>query len=147
MPEDENALGLEHIFCLVDVLGEVLSVVLHFGPHVVHHEWLREVVSVVRKRHRSEVESHGRSALEVSELVVPGRSVAVRVEKLRNRLTVFREVRVVGAFVEFLIEVVDVVCIRREQGTKLFICKHGVENHDFIHGGLSALISDASGRG
>ena len=144
MPQDEDALSFEDFFCLDDVLREVLSLMLDLSPHVVDHERLREVEFVIRKRHCLEVQGHSGTTLEVTELVSASRRVAVSVEEASDGLAVLREVGVVETLVPFLIVVDDVVGVWREQLAQFLVCKHSVENPDFIHGGLSALVSDAS---
>jgi len=95
VPDDEDSLGLKDILSSSEVFGEVFSVVADFSPHVVDHEGFGEVVLVVRERHGLEVESHGGSALEITELVSAGGSVHVGVEELGNVSSVLREVGVI----------------------------------------------------
>jgi len=142
--DHEDALGLERVLSLFNGHGEVLSVVGHFGPHVVHEEWLGEVVFVVRVGHRLEVESHHGSALDVAELVAASRGVAVRVEELGHGSAVLWEVWVVQARVPLLVVVNNVVGLRGEELAKLFVGEHCVQNHNFVHGWLSSLVPDAS---
>ena len=82
VPEDKDFLALQGVLRLVDMLSEVLAVVGDLGPHVIDKEWLREVVFVIRIRHGLKVERHGRTALNVSNLVLSNCRVAVGVEEL-----------------------------------------------------------------
>ena len=143
MPGDENPLGFEDVLSLEQMLDRVVPFMRDFGPHIVHHERLSEVVFIVREGHRLEVESHKSSAFDVSNLVIAGRRVHVRVEEFRNRGPVLREVGVVEAAVPLLVVVDDVVCFRGEEGLELLVLENLVEDPDFVHDGLGTLVSDA----
>ena len=143
VPEDEDSLGLEGILSLDDVLGGVLAVVGNLSPHVVHKEWLSEVVFVVRVGHRLEVEGHGGAGLNVADLVAAGSGVAVSVEELCNVLAVLGEERVGSVGLPLLVEVHHVVGLRGEKTTKLLVGEKLIENVDLINLGLGTLISDA----
>ena len=143
MPDNENTLGFEDLFRLDDLLGEVLSVVLYLCPHIIDHEWLREVVFVVGKRHCLKVQGHRGSALKIAKLVPAGGGVGVGVEEPGNRSTVFREVWAVKTLVPLLIVVNNVVSIWREELAQLFVGENSIENHDLIHNWFTSLISYA----
>jgi len=145
VPDDENSLGLEDVLSLGEVFGEVFSVVADFSPHVVDHEGFGEVVLVVGEGHGLEVESHGGSALEITELVSAGSAVSVSVEELGHVSSVFGEVGVVEAGVPGLVEVDNVVRARAEVSSKLFVGEDGVEDVDLINGGFISLVSDSGG--
>lgn len=112
MPKDEDSLAPEGVLGLDDVLGEVLSVVADLGPHIVDEEGLREVEFIVRVRHRLEVQGHGRTALDITDLIAASRRVGVNIEELGNLLAVLGEHRVVAALLPLLVEVQDVVALR-----------------------------------
>ena len=141
--DHENGLGFEHVLGLFDWHGEVLSVMGHFSPHVVHEEWLRVVVFVVRVGHRLEVKSHHGSALNVAELVAASGGVTVRVEELGHGRAVLWEVWVVQTCLPLLIVVNNVVRLRGEELAKLLVGENCVEHHDLVHGWLGSLVSDA----
>jgi len=145
VPENEDALGLEGLLSLDDVLGEVLSVMGNLSPHVVHEEWLTEVEFVVREGHGLEVEGHGGAALDITDLEAAGSGVTVSVEELGDVLAVLGEERVGSAFLPFLVEVHNVVGLWGEKTLELLVGEDLVENVNLIDSGLSTLISDASG--
>lgn len=145
MPDDEDSLGLKDIFSFGDVFGEVFSVVADFSPHVVDHEGFGEVVLVVGERHGLEVESHGGSALEITELVSAGSAVSVGVEELGHVSSVLREVGVIKTVVPGLVEVDNVVAAGAEVSSELLIGEDGVEDVDLINGRFISLISDSGG--
>ena len=142
VPEDEDFLALEGVFSLVDMLSEVLPVVGDLGPQVVDKEWLSEVIFVIRVRHCFEVESHSCTALNIANLVLARRRVAVRVEELREGLAVLGEERVVTSRLPLLIEVDHVVGLRGEESAQLFAAKDVIKHMDLVDGRLSALVSN-----
>ena len=144
VPENEDALGLEGLFSLDDMFGEILAVVTDLSPHIVEHEWLTEVKFVVREGHGLEVKGHGGTALDIAELEAAGGSVAVCVEELSNVLTVLREERIASAFLPLLIEVHNMVGLWGEKTLKLLVGEDLVKNVNLINSRLSTLISDAS---
>ena len=83
----------------------------HGGFKVVHEEWLGEVVLVVREWHGLEVQGHGGSALDISELVHTGCSVAVGVEELSCLSSVLWEVSIVSTLIPLLIVIYNVVSL------------------------------------
>ena len=143
MPEDKNALGLEVLLSLNDVFDVVVTVVLDLSPHVVHHEWLREVDLVVRVGHRLEVHSHGCARLNVSDLEVAHSGVHVRVEELGDVGAVLWEVGVVQTGLPLLVVVDHVVRVWREERSDLLILEQGIQEPNLIKGWLSTLVSDA----
>ena len=144
MPEDKDSLGLKGLFGLDDVLGKVLAVVRNLSPHVVDEEWLSEVVFVVRVGHRLEVERHGGTGLNITDLEAAGGSVAVSVEELGDVLAVLREQRVGSVGLPLLVEVHHVVSLWGEDAAKFLVGKQLVKNVDLVNLGLSTLISNAS---
>ena len=86
-----------------------------FGPHVVDVEWLREVVFVVRERHRLEIESHHCSALDIANFIVARSGVHIGVEELGNASAVLWDIRVLSALVPFLVVVDDMVGLGSEE--------------------------------
>ena len=143
MPDNENTLGFEDLFRLDDLLREVLSIVLYLCPHIIDHEWLREVVFVVGERHCLKVQGHRGSALKIAKLVPASGGVGIGVEEPGNRGTVFREVWAVKTLVPLLIVVNNVVSIWREELAQLFVGENSIENHDLIHNWFTSLISYA----
>ena len=109
VPDDKDALVPENFLCFDDVLGEVLSIMRNLGPHIVNHEWLSEVVLVVRVRHRLEVESHHCTTLDITELVATGGCVAVSVEEPCHVCSVLWEVWVIKATLPLLVEINDMI--------------------------------------
>ena len=144
MPEDEDSLALEGVFSFDDMLREVLSFVRNFRPHIVDEERFREVVFVVGVGHRLEVQGHGGTALDITDLVATGRRVAVNVEKFGNLLAVLREERVAAILLPLLIVIHHVVSLRSEKFAQLLIGKHLVENVNLIDSRFCTLVSDAS---
>lgn len=145
MPEHEDPLGAESLLGLDDVLGEVLAVVRDLGPHVVNEEGLGEEVFVVRVGHCLEMEGHGSTTLDITDLVPTGRRVAVSVEELGNILSILREQRVVKSSLPLLVEVHNMVSLWAEKTAELLVAEHLVKDVDLINGGLSTLVSDARG--
>ena len=144
MPGDEDALGLEVLLGFDEVLGEVLAVVRDLSPHVVHHEGLREVVPVVRERHRLEVKSHGGARLDVPDFEVARSGVHVRVEELSEVGAVLGEVGVRETLLPLLIVVDDVVGLRAEELAQTLVLEQLIEDPHLVDGGLSTAVTDAS---
>jgi len=143
VPQHKNALGFEVLLGLDDVLGVVFSVVLDLGPHVVHHEWLREVELVVRVRHRLEVHGHGRTRLNVADLEVAHGGVHVRVEELGDVGAVLGEVWVVQTGLPLLVVVDHVVSAWREEARHLLVLEKSIQEPNLVQSWLGTLISDA----
>ena len=142
VPDDKDFLALERVLSLVDVLGEVLAIMGHFGPHVIDEEWLREVVFVIRIRHRLEVERHGGTALDIANLVLSNCRVAIGVEEFGERLAVLGEERIVQALFPLLVVVHHVVSLWAEESSQLLVLKDVVKHVHLIDSGLSTLVSD-----
>ena len=143
VPEDEDSLGLEDIFCLNQVLNGVLAVVGDFGPQVVDEEGLGEVVFIVGEGHGFEVEGHEGAGLNIAELEAPGRRVGVGVEELGDGGAVLGEVSAIAALIPLLVVVEDVVGGGGEELVELLVLEDLIEDPDLIDGGLSTLVSDA----
>ena len=143
MPEDEDSLGLEDIFCLNQVLNGVLTVVSDLSPQVVDEEGLGEVVFIVGERHGLEVEGHQGAGLNIAKLEAPGGGVCVGVEELGNGGAVLGEVSAIAALIPLLIIVEDVVGGGGEELVELLVLEDLIENPDLIDGRLGTLISDA----
>ena len=142
MPGDKDFLALERVLSLVDMLGEVLAIMGHFGPHVVDEEWFSEVVFVIRVRHGLEVERHGGTALNIANLVLADGRVAIGVEELGERLAVLGEERIVQALLPLLIVVHHVVSLRAEESSQLLVLEDVVKHVHLIDGRLGTLVSD-----
>ena len=143
MPENKYAFGFEVVLGLDQMLCEVLAIVLYFCPQIVDHEWFWEVVFVVCIRHRLEVKGHGRTALQISELVATSGGVTVGIKEPSNWLAVLWEIWVVKTLVPLLIEVNNVVGERIEESFQFFVGKNGIEHPDFINGWLRTFVPDA----
>ena len=109
VPKNEDPLASKGVLGLDDLLSEVFAVVADLGPHVVDEERLSEVEFVVRVRHGLEVQSHGSTALDITNLESSSRSVAVNVEELGDFLAILREERVTAALFPLLVEVHNMV--------------------------------------
>jgi len=147
VPYDEDSLGLKGFLGSDEVFGEVFSVLADFGPHVVDEEGLGEVVLVVGEGHGLEVESHGGSALEISELVHTGGGVHVGVEELGNVSSVLGEVGVIESLIPGLVEVDNVVRAGAEVLSQFLVGEDGIEDVNFIDSGLGSLISNSGSEG
>lgn len=147
MPDDEDSLGLKGFLGSDEVFGEVFSVLADFGPHVVDEEGLGEVVLVVGEGHGLEVESHGGSALEISEFVHTGGGVHVGVEELGHVSSVLGEVGVIESLIPGLVEVDNVVRAGAEVLSQFLVGEDGIEDVNFIDGGFSSLISNSGSEG
>jgi hypothetical protein len=143
VPDDEDSLGLEGILSSDEVFGEVFSVLGNFSPHVVNHEGFGEVIFVVGERHSLEVESHGGSALKITELVHTGGSVHVSVEEFSHVSSVLGEVGVIETLIPGLVKVDNVVAFGREVSSELLVSEDLIEDSDLINGGFSTLISNS----
>ena len=55
VPYDEYSLGLERFLCLDEMFDPEFAVMRDFSPHVIYHEWFREVVFIVSEGHCLEV--------------------------------------------------------------------------------------------
>lgn len=130
----------------MDVLREILSVVRHLSPHIVDKEWLREVVFVIGVGHGLEVQGHGGTTLDIANLVLANRRVAVGVEELGEGLAVLGEERVLKAALPLLIVVNHVVGLWAEEATQLLVGENVVQHVHFINCGLGALVSDSCSR-
>ena len=142
VPEDKDFLALQGVLSLVDMLGEILSIVRNLSPQIVDQEWLSEVVFVIGVRHGLEVERHGSTALNVSNLVLASGSVAVSVEELGEGLAVLGEERVIESLFPLLIEVHHVIGLRGEETAKFLVLEDVIKNVNLVNGRLSTLISD-----
>lgn len=147
VPEDEDSLGLEGLFSLDEVLNSVFTVVSNLSPEVVYHEWLGEVVFIVREWHGLEVKSHHSTGLNISELVATSSGVAINVEELGEGSSVLGEVCVIAAGVPLLIVVDHVVGLRSEELVKLLVLEDLIEDPNLIDGGLSTSVSYAGESG
>jgi len=143
VPEDEDSLGPESFFSLDEMFDHVLSVVVDFSPEIVDHEGLSEVVFIVGERHGFEMECHGCSTLEISELVFASSGVAIGVKELSHGSSVFREVWVFSSVVPFLIVVDNVISLWGEELVDLFVLEDGVQDPNFIDRGFSTSVSNS----
>ena len=89
------------------------------------------------------MKSHGRTALQISELVATSGGVAVGIKEPGNWLAVLWEIWIVKTLVPLLIEVNNMVGVRSKETFQFFVGKYGIEHPDFINGWLSTLVSDA----
>jgi len=124
VPEDEDTLGLEVVFCFDDVHSFEFSVVRDFRVHVIDHKGLSKVVLVIAVRHSLEMKRHHRSTLDVSKLIAAGGGVHVGVEELGKRGAVFGEVGVASAFLPLLVEVHNVIGVGGEEFVEFFVLEH-----------------------
>jgi hypothetical protein len=143
VPEHEDALGLKVLLGLHDVLSEVLSIVGDFGPHVVDHEGLREVVLVVAERHGLEMQGHHGSALNVAKFIATLSGVHVDVEELGHGGSVLREVGVSETLLPLLVVVNHVIGLGAEKLVELLVFENSVEDGDLVDAGLGSLIANA----
>jgi len=144
VPQHEDALGLKVLLSFHNVLSEVLSIMRDFGPHVVDHEGLREVVLVVAERHSFEMQGHHGSALNVAKFIAALSSVHVHVKELGHGGSVLREVGVSETLLPLLIVVNHVVGLGAENLVELLVFENSVEDGDFVDAGLGSLIANAS---
>jgi len=124
VPEDEDTLGLEVVFCFDDFHGFEFSVVRDFCVHVVDHKGLRKVILVIAVGHGLEMKRHHGSALDVSKFVAAGGGVRVGVEELGEGGAVLGEVGVPSAFLPFLVEVHNVIGAGGKQFVQFFVLEH-----------------------
>ena len=124
VPHDKDALVSENLLSFDDMLGEVLSIMRNLGPHVVNHEWLGEVVFVVRVWHCLEVKSHHCTTFNITELVATSGCVAISVEEPRNACFILWEEWVVKTALPLLIEINDVVSLWAEQLSELLVLEY-----------------------
>jgi len=105
VPEDEDTLSLEVVFCFDDIYGFEFPVVRDFCVQVIDHKWLSKVVLVITVRHGLEMKCHHCSTLDVSELIAASCGISVGVEELGQWGAVLGEIRVVSAFLPLLVKV------------------------------------------
>ena len=126
------------------MLREVFSIMRNLCPHIVHHKWLGEVVFVVREWHSLEMKRHHGTTLNISKLIAAHSCVAISIEELCNGRSVLWEVWIVKALFPLLIEIHDVVSFWAEEFSEFFVLEYLVKHPDFIHSGLSTLVTDTS---
>ena len=89
------------------------------------------------------MESHGGSALNITDLVATSGRVAVNIEELGDVLAVLWEERVRSVGLPLLIVVHHVVSLGSEKASQLLVGEESIQNENFIDSGLSTLVSDA----
>lgn len=147
MPEHEDALGLEVLLGLDEVLDVVVAVVGDLGPHVVDHEGLGEVKLVVGVGHGLEVDGHRCAGLHIADLVAARGRRHVCVEELGGRRAVLGEVGVRETCLPLLVEVDHVEGLWGEEAGDFLVLKNGVEEPDLVEGRLGALVANAGVEG
>ena len=93
------------------------------------------------------MESHGGSALDISELEVTGGGVLVNIEELGNGCAVLREIGAFTTLVPLLIVINHVVGGGSEKLVQFLILEDGVQDPNLINGGLSSSISNSGSGG
>lgn len=88
------------------------------------------------------MKSHGCSTFEVSKFVVSGSGVTVFVEELGYWCSVLGEVCVTAVGFPFLIVIDNVIGLRWEEFTELFILENLIENVNFINSRFGTLVSN-----
>ena len=125
------------------MLNPVFSLVINLCPHIVHHEWLSEVVFIVWEWHCFEMKSHHCSCLNISKLVFTSSGVWVYIEEFSHRCSVFREIWVIESLIPLLIVINDMISFRSEQFIELFILKDLIKNPNLVHCWLCSLVSNS----
>ena len=145
MPKHKDALRSEVFLCFYEVLSEVFALVTDLCPHVVNHERLCEIVLVVAKRHCFEVECHHGATFNVAKFVSTFCCVAIDIEELGHRSSVFWEVGVCAARLPLLVKINNVVGLRLKQFIQFFVLKYRVEQGNLIDCWLCTFVAN-SGR-
>ena len=128
------------------MLREVFSIMRNLCPHVIDHEWLSEVVFVVREWHSLEMKRHHGTTLNISELIATRSCVAVSIEEFCDGRSILWEIWIVTTLFPLLIVVDDVVSFWGEEFSEFVILENLIKHPDFIHGWLSTLVSNASSK-